>query len=147
MAKADEPLHDEAADERAVGWEAPPWAAPLAWMMRAVVRIWVIAMVVAAAAFGGISVYQYYQTRAELSRAREEPDAQSYAVVAYRAELARQIEAYRNNWRDFETVPEPPQRPRLLQEIDQARARNTQLRQEAEARFTARPQAQFTAPP
>jgi len=126
---------------------APPlWLAILTWVMRAIVRIWVAAMVLAAAAFGGIAIYQYYQTRAELAEVRRAPGPESYAVIAYRRELERQIEEYNRDWRDRNAVPAPPGRPRLMEEIDLARQRNDELRRAAEQRRTVRGQGGFSAP-
>jgi hypothetical protein len=138
-------VHGEASGEHLP--VAPPvWVSVAAWVMRAIVRAWIVAMVLLAAAFGGIAVYQFYQTRDQLAEVRQDPGAQPYAVVAYRRELARQIEAYRRDWRDRDDVPAPPARPRLLEEIDMARASNDELRRNAESRRFARPQAQFSAP-
>jgi hypothetical protein len=91
-------------------------------IVRLVARLWVTSLLLLAAAFGGISVYQLLQTRAELAELREAPGPEAYAVVAYRRELERQIQAYSRNWR-AEAVPAPPPRPRLLEEIDIARPR------------------------
>ena len=69
--------------------------------------------------------------REELAELRKAPGPQSYAVVAYRRELARQILSYRRNWEDADTVPTPPSRPRLMFEIDVARQRNAEFRRAA----------------
>jgi hypothetical protein len=117
--------------------EAPPpnkGLAFLAWLVRTVARVWVIGMMVVAAGFGGIAVYQFYQSRAELAEVQQAPGDQSYAVVAYRRELARQIEAYSHDWENWEAVPQPPSRPRLMEEIDIVRARNAEIAREQEQR-------------
>ena len=89
-------------------------------IVRFFARLWVISLLLAAAAFGGIAVYQLFQMQAQLSELRKEPGADAYAVVAYRRELERQIRANAQNWRE-DAVPSPPPRPRLLEEIDLAR--------------------------
>lgn len=91
-------------------------------VVRAVARLWVISLLLTTAAFSGISVYQLLQTQAELTELRKTPGPDAYAVVAYRRELERQIRANDQRWRE-ESVPQPPPRPRLLEEIDLARRR------------------------
>jgi hypothetical protein len=99
----------------------PAWVGVLAWCVRALARVWVVGLLVFAAAFAGIGVYKTFETRAELTEMRKAPGPQPYAVVAYRRELARQIRAYSRNWNNPDAVPQPPPRPRLLSEIDAAR--------------------------
>ncbi len=101
----------------------PMWITRLKWCVRALARVWVVSMLLFAAAFAGIGVYKASETRAELTELRKAPGPESYAVVAYRRELARQVRAYSRNWRDPDTVPSPPSRPRLMTDIDSARPR------------------------
>ncbi|MGE3141788.1 MAG: hypothetical protein AB7L65_00565 [Hyphomonadaceae bacterium] len=115
------------------------------WAVRALARFWVVCLLLLAAAFGGISVFQYMQMKAQLNELRAAPGAQSYAVVAYRRELARQVHAYSRDWDDLEVLPTPPARPRLLEEIDLARQRNAEIRRSA-TRAPARGQP-IGAPP
>jgi hypothetical protein len=105
----------------------PAWWSALAWCLRALARVWVVGLLIFSAAFAGIGAYKAYETRAELAEIRKAPGPQAYAVVAYRRELARQIRAYGRHWRDPDAVPEPPERPRLLYEIDNARQRSAEL--------------------
>jgi hypothetical protein len=95
----------------------------LSWfgvIVRLAAQLWVILLLLAAAAFGGIAVNQFLQKQAQLSELREAPGPDAYAVVAYRRELERQVRAYRRSWRT-DAVPAPPSRPRLMEEIDLAR--------------------------
>jgi hypothetical protein len=116
-----------------------------AWIVFALARLWVVCLLLVAAAVAGISVYEYAQSQQELSQLREQPGEQAYAIVAYRRELARQIEEMEQNEADYiesETLPPPPERPRLLVEIDNFRERNASQRRTARdtyARETARP--------
>ena len=105
----------------------PAWIGVVSWLVRALARAWVIGLLLFSAAFAGIGAYKAYETRAELTEIRKAPGPQSYAVVAYRRELARQIRAYSRNWRDSDAVPQPPSRPRILSEIDAARQRGADL--------------------
>ena len=91
-------------------------------LVRALARVWVTSLLLLAAAFSGIAVYQLFQTQAELRELRKSPGPDAYAVVAYRRELERQLLAYERGWRE-DAVPEPPPRPPLLEEIDLARQR------------------------
>lgn len=95
----------------------------LAPVLNFVARIWVICLLLFAAGAAGVAVNQYWQAQAELHRLRAEPGADAYAIVAYRHELQRQIDLYRRDWR-AETIPAPPTRPKLLEEIDLQRLRN-----------------------
>jgi hypothetical protein len=107
----------------------PPVQAPrtmIQWIGqvgRVVSRLWVVGLLVAAAMGSGVALNQMFQAEARLEALRQEPGPDAYAVVAYRRELARQIEAYRRI-RTADAVPQPPARPRLLEEIDIARRRN-----------------------
>jgi hypothetical protein len=107
----------------------PPNAPSLplaALVIRTLARVWVVLLLLAAAAFGGVAVNQVFQKRAELAALRSEPGPSAYAVVAYRAELERQIEAIRAD-RRMDAAPSPPPRPALMEEIDLARSRNATL--------------------
>jgi hypothetical protein len=127
---------NEAADAEAVtqARAAPQGQLPglpmVALVVRALARIWVVLLLLAGAAFAGVAVTQVFEKRAELEELRREPGASAYAVVAYRAELERQIEAM-NADRRMDAVPAPPSRPALMEEIDLARTRNAALRQRA----------------
>ena len=92
-------------------------------IVRAIARLWVTSLLLLAAAFSGIAVYQLFQTQAQLRELRKSPGPEAYAVVAYRRELERQIRAYEQGWRP-DAVPSPPPRPALLEEIDLARRRD-----------------------
>ncbi len=107
---------------------APPhsginWAALL---VRMLARVWIVLLLLAGAAFGGVAVTQVFLRQAELEQLRREPGPNAYAILAYRAELKRQIEAISSN-RSADSVPTPPARPVLLEEIDLARARNESI--------------------
>jgi hypothetical protein len=91
-------------------------------LVRALARVWVTGLLLAAAAFTGVAVNNLLQTQAQLREIRKSPGPEAYAVVAYRRELERQIRAYENGWRE-DAVPSPPPRPQLLEEIDLARQR------------------------
>jgi hypothetical protein len=99
------------------------WATRLG---RFVSRLWVVGLLVTAAMGSGVALNQMFQAEMRLQALRQEPGPDAYAVVAYRRELARQIEAYKRA-RTAEVVPQPPPRPRLLEEIDIARRRNQDL--------------------
>jgi hypothetical protein len=99
------------------------WAARLG---RIVSRLWVVGLLVAAAMGSGVALNQMFQAEMRLQALRQEPGPDAYAIVAYRRELARQIEVYRRA-RTADVVPQPPPRPRLLEEIDIARQRNRDL--------------------
>src|SRR5690348_3920945 len=86
-------------DEPKIVEAVAPAISILGFVLRLAARIWVTSLLLAAAAFGGISVYQLMQTRAELSELRKQPGPESYAVVAYQRELERQVRAYEQNWR------------------------------------------------
>jgi hypothetical protein len=92
-------------------------------LVRAIARVWVTSLLLLAAAFSGIAIYQLFQTQAELAELRKSPGPEAYAVVAYRRELERQIRTFEQGWRE-DAVPAPPPRPRLLEEIDLARQRD-----------------------
>ena len=115
------------------------------WFVRALARLWVVSLLLVAAAVAGISVYELNRTYRELGEVREEPGPASYAVVAYRRELARQVDDMKRDEVDFvstETLPIPPDRPRQLVEIDSLRQRNALGRRaalESRAEDTARP--------
>jgi hypothetical protein len=123
----------------------PPGRPVFAWLVFALARLWVVCLLLVAAAVAGISIYEYAQTQQELNQVRESPGEAAYSVVAYRRELARQIEAMELNAADYiesETLPTPPERPRLLAEIDNLRERNAGERRSARAVYaadTARP--------
>lgn len=105
----------------------PTGASVLALIIRLLARLWIVLMLLAGAAVAGVAATQMLQKQAELEDLRREPGANAYALLAYRAELERQIQAIRDD-RQLETVPMPPARPTLLEEIDLARARNESLR-------------------
>lgn len=99
---------------------------PLVWFLaalRAATRIWLVALIVGAAIVSGIALNQMFQTQAQLDSLRKEPGPEAYAIVAYRQELRQQLEAFKKR-RTLDAVPQPPPRPRLLEEIDIARKRN-----------------------
>lgn len=98
----------------------------LALVVRALARAWVVLLLLAGAAFGGVSVTQVFQKQAELEDLRREPGPGAYAVLAYRAELERQIAAIKAD-RAMDAAPAPPPRPALMEEIDLARTRNATL--------------------
>jgi hypothetical protein len=103
--------------------EQRPWLGLAGWAVRSVARVWVICLLVTSAIASGVSLNQMLTARAELDNLREAPGADAYAVVAYRAELRRQLDAYKRD-RSAEATPTPPSRPRLVEEIDIARLRN-----------------------
>lgn len=97
-----------------------------AWVAKSVVRLWVVGLLVAAAMGSGVALNQMFQAQAQLEALREEPGPDVFAVIAYRRELARQIEEM-GRVRSEDAVPQPPARPVLLEEIDIARQRNRQV--------------------
>jgi hypothetical protein len=99
------------------------WVALLARMLA---RAWIVLLLLTAAALGGMAVTQVFVRQAELEALRQAPGPNSYAVLAYRAELQRQIEAISAD-RTMDAAPTPPARPLLLEEIDLARARNAAI--------------------
>lgn len=103
-----------------------------AWVGRSVVRLWVVGLLVAAAMGSGMALNQMFQAQGQLQSLREEPGPDAYAIVAYRRELARQIENM-GRLRSEDAVPQPPARPALLEEIDIARQRNRQIVSQAGA--------------
>jgi len=117
----------------------PVWVSVVAWCARMLARLWVVSLLVFAAAFAGIAVYKSIETRAALVELRKLPGPQGYAAVAYRRELARQIRAFNRDWADTDAVPRPPPRPRLISEIDAARQRNADLPRPPPGRSTGRP--------
>jgi hypothetical protein len=124
-------MNDEPESEPMTQSRQTPFASPVpvvALVVRTLARVWVVLLLLAAAAFGGVAVNQVLQERAELEELRREPGPSAYAVVAYRAELERQIQAI-NGDRRVNAVPSPPPRPALLEEIDLARTRNGGLSQ------------------
>ncbi|MBC7768208.1 MAG: hypothetical protein H7124_05425 [Phycisphaerales bacterium] len=132
----DDAAHWEAEQQsgRAAQADRPRVQPMIAWFIFALARLWVVCLLLVAAAVAGISVYEYAQTKQELTQLRESPGAPSYAVVAYRRELARQIEAMELDEVDYiesETLPTPPDRPRQLSEIDNLRERNARERRNA----------------
>lgn len=86
-------------------------------------RIWVVALLVLAAMGSGVALNQYFQAQMQLEALRRDPGPDAYAIVAYKREMERQMEAY-SRARSADAVPQPPVRPRLLEDIDIARARN-----------------------
>ena len=102
----------------------------LALIVRTMARVWVVLLLLAAAAAGGVAVTQVFQKEAELQELRREPGPTAYAVLAYRAELQRQIQAIKAD-RRMDAVPTPPSRPVLMEEIDLARTRNLAISQAA----------------
>lgn len=117
------------AQERAPAPSRINWVALVARMLA---RVWIVLLLLGAAAFGGVAVTQSLQKRAELEELRQEPGPDAYAVIAYRAELERQIQAISAN-RQLEAAPAPPSRPALLEEIDLARTRNATVVQSTRA--------------
>lgn len=99
-----------------------------ALLVRTLARVWVVLLLLAAAAFGGVAVTQVFVKQAELAQLRRDGGPDAYAVLAYRAELQRQIDAIGAD-RRIDAVPAPPARPVLLEEIDLARARNEGITQ------------------
>lgn len=124
----------EAEQEPRVTDEKTLFAAPRTGMalagliIRTIARLWVVCLLLVGAAFAGITLNQMMQRQAQLNELRKEPGPDAYAVVAYQRELERQIRAYNQNWRS-ESVPTPPPRPRLLEDIDLARLRNREISQ------------------
>lgn len=113
-------------EPEAVAQARPAKPSPIAlvgFVARMLARLWIVLLLLAGAAFGGVAVTQVFVKRAELQAARAEPGPSAYAVIAYRTELERQIEAISAD-RQAEAVPAPPSRPVLMEEIDLARARN-----------------------
>lgn len=104
----------------------PPGISWVALIVRTLARVWVVFLLLTAAAFGGVAVTQVFVKQAELEELRREPGPNAYAILAYRAELKRQIEAIGAD-RRADAVPAPLARPPLLEEIDLARARNTAI--------------------
>ena len=110
--------------------EETPYPAPRTWrtmfggIAQLVARIWIVGLLLVGAGFAGVSANQMAQAQAQLRQLRAAPGPDAYAVAAYRRELERQVRAYQRDWRS-EAVPTPPTRPRLLEEIDLARARNS----------------------
>jgi hypothetical protein len=108
--------------------QAPP-APRVSWIaliVRTLARAWIVLLLLTGAALGGVAVTQVFVKQAELEQLRREPGPNAYAILAYRAELKRQIEAISSN-RAADSVPTPPTRPVLLEEIDLARARNAAI--------------------
>lgn len=122
------PETEQVTETRAASQGVRPGFSVLALVVRTLARVWVVVLLLAAAAFGGVAVTQVLQKQAELEELRREPGPSAYAVLAYRAELERQIAAI-NADRTMDTVPTPPARPALMEEIDLARARNATLGQ------------------
>jgi len=103
--------------------EPQTWVVWVGRIGRLVSRLWVVGLLLAAAMGSGVALNQMFQAQSRLESLRQEPGPDAYAIVAYRRELARQIEVYRRA-RTADVVPQPPPRPRLLEEIDIARQRN-----------------------
>ncbi len=119
---------------RAAAPERSPGDRFLGWFIRALARLWVVSLLLVTAAGAGIAVYELNRTYRELSEAREAPGAASYAVVAHRRELERQVDNMKRDEVDYvtsETLPIPPDRPRQLVEIDSLRERNAAARRAA----------------
>ncbi len=111
--------------------QARPTAPPpgISWgalIVRVLARAWIVLLLLAGAAFGGMAVTQVFVRQAELEELERQPGPNAYAVLAYRAELQRQIDAISAD-RSANAVPAPPARPALLEEIDLARARNAAI--------------------
>lgn len=102
--------------------EVVPRLAPLGVLVRSIARVWVTSLLLLAAAFSGVTIYQMLERQSELRELRKSPGPDAYAVVAYRRELERRVQALESGWRE-DVVPTPPQRPRLMEEIDLARHR------------------------
>lgn len=98
----------------------------VALIVRTLARVWIVLLLLAGAALGGVAVTQVFVKQAELEQLRRQPGPNAYAILAYRAELKRQIEAISSD-RSADAVPTPPARPALLEEIDLARARNAAI--------------------
>lgn len=124
----DAPKWEDARNARLVPPEQPVWMKFLTWGVRAIARLWVVSLLLVAGAVAGIALYELNHTTARLDQVREEPGVGPYAVVAYRRELERRIAEVRNSEIASETLPVPPDRPRLLVEIDRLRQQNEALR-------------------
>jgi hypothetical protein len=107
---------------------APPGINWAALIVRTLARAWVVLLLLGAAAFCGVAATQVFVRQAELEELRREPGPNAYAILAYRAELERQIEAIGAD-RRIDAIPAAPARPALLEEIDLARARNAAIGQ------------------
>jgi hypothetical protein len=125
MTTIDEDVAEEVALDETVEPRSPAQPVPtfLGMVVRTIARVWVISLLLLAAAFGGIAVNQLFQAKAELAALRKAPGPDAYAVVAYKRELERQIRALDQTAR-ADTVPTPPPRPRLMEDIDLARPRD-----------------------
>lgn len=119
---------ETARDQRLLPADQPVWMRFFTWGVRAIARLWVVTLLLVAAAIAGISLYELNNTNGRLERVREEPGVGPYAVVAYRRQLERRIAEVRANEITLDTLPLPPERPRLLVEIDRLRAQNQALR-------------------
>lgn len=126
---------EAAAEQPAAGAGLAPIRLWFGAGVRAFARLWVVGLLVAAAIASGVALNQMFQAQSDLDAARRLTGPDGYAIVAYKRELERQLEEYRRS--GYATVtPAPPPRPRLLEEIDLARARNRE-----EAPSPARPAA------
>ena len=105
---------------------APSWTVWSALAMRALARLWVIGLLVAVAVGSGFALNQMFQAQARLDELRSAPGPDAYAIVAYRREIERQLKSYAKD-RTSDSVPAPPPRPRLLEEIDLTRRRNQDM--------------------
>ena len=126
MTNPDENAHPAEDGGQTVQRSPQAWVGWVRWLVRAMARLWVISLLVCAAAFSGIAINQLLLTQAELKKLREAPGADAFAIVAYRRELSRKIQAYNRTGRS-DVTPIPPQRPVLLEDIDLARLRNQEL--------------------
>jgi hypothetical protein len=66
----------------------------IARLGRTLSRLWVVALLVTAAMGSGVALNQMFQAEMRLQSLRQEPGPDAYAIVAYRRELARQIELH-----------------------------------------------------
>ena len=63
-------------EQRPSAPEIPAWVGVATWIVRGLTRLWVISLILFAAAFAGISVYQLGQSHAALTGLEEQADAE-----------------------------------------------------------------------